>query len=147
MAARSSKVSLRPRRLWTTSTMCLMRSSRYRCDILIMLLGASPVHIPTAEEFYSPTLKLKGLLLCMRAKNALARTEYISPAAQSFRCFMNSRYLEQSRGMVWWRLTLVLCSLPLHAAVPIESTTTLLDPRATYNAPSHNGQSTPRPRF
>ena len=57
--------------------MCLMRPSRYRCDILIMLLSASPIHIPTAEEFYSPILKLKKLLSCTRAKNALARTEIV----------------------------------------------------------------------
>ena len=48
-----------------------MRSFRYRCDILIVLTWCfSRSHIPTAEELYSRTVKLKELLLCPRAKNA-----------------------------------------------------------------------------
>ena len=78
MSARSSKVSLRSRRLWTASTMCLMHSSCHCFDILIVLRGTSPVHIPTAEQFYSRTVKLKELLLCTRAKNALESKLYYS---------------------------------------------------------------------
>jgi tetratricopeptide (TPR) repeat protein len=103
---------------------------RYRCDILIVLLGASPVHIDCAEEFYSRTVKLKELLLSTRAKHALESKQY----GRALRFVLQELFEligrpvmeklheleipEQSR--VWWCPTSVLCSLPLHAAGPIE---------------------------
>ena len=41
---------LRLRRLWTASTMCLMRSSCHRFDILIVLCGASPVYLAVFQD-------------------------------------------------------------------------------------------------
>ncbi|KAH9068001.1 CHAT domain-containing protein [Lactarius deliciosus] len=104
---------------------------RYRCDILIVLHGSSPVHIPTTEDFYSRTIKLKEHLLSTRAKHALESNQY----QHALRFVLEELYElvgrpvieklheleipEQSR--VWWCPTSVLCSLPLHAAGPIES--------------------------
>ncbi|KAH9060651.1 CHAT domain-containing protein [Lactarius vividus] len=103
----------------------------YRCDILIVLRASSPVHIPTGEDFHSRTIKLKELLLSTRAKHALESEQY----QRALRFVLEELYElvgrpvieklheleipEQSR--VWWCPTSVLCSLPLHAAGPIES--------------------------
>ncbi|KAI9435726.1 CHAT domain-containing protein, partial [Lactarius indigo] len=103
----------------------------YRCDILIVLNGSAPVLIPTAEDFYSRTIKLKELLLSTRAKHALESDQY----QRALRFVLEELYElvgrpvieklheleipEQSR--VWWCPTSALCSLPLHAAGPIES--------------------------
>ncbi|KAF8262750.1 CHAT domain-containing protein [Lactarius quietus] len=140
----------------------IINHCRYRCDILIVLLGTPPIHIPTATDFYSRTIKLKDLLLSTRTKHALESKCY----QRALRSVLLELYElvgrpvieklhqlgipEQSR--VWWCPTSVLCSLPLHAAGPIESaggsgkreidvvqklaptpatTTTLLGPRAT----------------
>jgi hypothetical protein len=82
---------------------------RHRCDILIVLPGASPVHIPTAEEFYSRTIKLKELLLAPAQSTRWNRNNmdvhYVSSsrnctslsAARLSRSCTNSRYLN-NRG-------------------------------------------------
>src|SRR6266702_3750224 len=104
---------------------------RYRCDILIVLHGSSPVHIPTVEDFYSRTIELKELLLSTRAKHPLESKQY----QRALRFALEELYElvgrpvieklheleipEQSR--VWWCPTSVLCSLRLHAAGPIDS--------------------------
>lgn len=109
----------------------IINHCRYRCDILIVLLGSSPVHIPTTKGFYGQTIKLKELLLSTRAKHALESKHY----ERALRFVLQELYRlvgrpvieklhnlgvpEQSR--VWWCPTSVLCSLPLHAAGPIES--------------------------
>ncbi|KAH8988386.1 CHAT domain-containing protein [Lactarius akahatsu] len=109
----------------------IINHCRYRCDILIVLHGSSPVHIPTGEDFYSRTIKLKEHLLSTRAKHALESNQY----QHALRFVLEELYElvgrpvieklheleipEQSR--VWWCPTSVLCSLPLHAAGPIES--------------------------
>lgn len=111
----------------------IINHCRYRCDILIVLQGTSPVHIPTAEDFYSRTIRLKELLLSTRTKHkhALGSKQY----QRALRFVLRELYQlvgrpviemlhelevpEQSR--VWWCPTSVLCSLPLHAAGPIES--------------------------
>jgi len=109
----------------------IINHCRYRCDILIVSHDSPPVHIPTAEDFYSRTIKLKKLLLTTRAEHALESKQY----QRALRFVLEELYElvghlvieklheleipEQSR--VWWCPTSVLCSLPLHACGPIES--------------------------
>ncbi|KAI9454649.1 CHAT domain-containing protein [Lactarius psammicola] len=109
----------------------IINHSRFRCDIIIVLHDSSPVHIPMVEDSYSRTIKLKELLLSTRAKHALESSQY----QRALRSVLEELYElvgrpvieklheleipEQSR--VWWCPTSVLCSLPLHAAGPIES--------------------------
>ena len=103
----------------------------FRCDILIILHSAAPVLIPTTERFYTRTAQLKKELLDTRATYKLESRQY----QRSLRSVLSELYElvgrpvleklhelgipEQSR--VWWCPTSVLCSLPLHAAGPIES--------------------------
>jgi CHAT domain-containing protein len=103
----------------------------FRCDILIILHSAAPVLIPTTERFYTRTAQLKKELLDTRATYKLESRQY----QHSLRSVLSELYElvgrpvleklnelgipEQSR--VWWCPTSVLCSLPLHAAGPIES--------------------------
>ena len=109
----------------------IINHCRFRCDILIILHNAAPVLIPTAKEFYTRTAQLKQKLLDTRAKYKLESRQY----QRSLRFVLSELYElvgrpvleklheleipEQSR--VWWCPTSVLCSLPLHAAGPIES--------------------------
>lgn len=104
---------------------------RYRSDILIVLNNSAPVLIPTAEDFYARTTALKDSLLETRTKYALESNRY----QRSLRFVLQELYElvgrpvienlrrlgipEQSR--VWWCPTSVFCSLPLHAAGPIDS--------------------------
>jgi tetratricopeptide (TPR) repeat protein len=124
-----------PFRTLQTAAACgpviVINHCRYRSDILIVLNNSAPVLIPTAEDFYTRTTGLKDSLLGTRTKYALESDHY-----QRALCFVlqelyelvgrpvieNLRRLgipEQSR--VWWCPTSVFCSLPLHAAGPIES--------------------------
>ncbi|KAH9952663.1 CHAT domain-containing protein [Russula dissimulans] len=48
----------------------------YRSDILIILRDSAPVLIPTAEDFFTRTAKLKELLLETRAKFSLGSIDY-----------------------------------------------------------------------
>ncbi|KAI0252308.1 CHAT domain-containing protein [Lactifluus subvellereus] len=109
----------------------IINHCRFRCDILIILHSAAPVLIPTAEGFYNRTAQLKEKLLDTRARYALESRRY----QRSLRFVLSELYElvglpvieklhelgipEQSR--VWWCPTSVFCSLPLHAAGPIES--------------------------
>jgi CHAT domain-containing protein len=103
----------------------------FRSDILIILNNSAPVLVPTAQNFYTRMKALKESLLETRSKHALESSHY----QRSLRFVLQELYElvgrpvietlrrlgipEQSR--VWWCPTSVVCSLPLHAAGPIES--------------------------
>ncbi|KAI9450209.1 CHAT domain-containing protein [Russula earlei] len=109
----------------------IINHCRYRSDILIVVQNFVPVLIPTAEDFYTRTTELKRLLLETRTRHSLNSPRY----EQSLRFVLQELYdlvgrpvienlrklgiPEQSR--IWWCPTSVFCSLPLHAAGPIEA--------------------------
>ncbi|KAH9952650.1 CHAT domain-containing protein [Russula dissimulans] len=103
----------------------------YRSDILIILRDSAPVLIPTAEDFFTRTAKLKELLLETRAKFSLGSIDYeyvLCFVLQELYNLVGRPVIEKLRELgipeqsrVWWCPTSVFCSLPLHAAGPIES--------------------------
>ncbi|KAI0297050.1 CHAT domain-containing protein [Multifurca ochricompacta] len=124
-----------PFRILQTAAACgpviIINHCRYRCDILIILRDSAPALIPTAHDFYDRAAKLKTHLIETRAEYALESKHY----QRALRFVLQELYelvgrpvieklqelkiAEESR--VWWCPTSVFCSLPLHAAGPIES--------------------------
>ena len=109
----------------------MINHSDFRSDILIVLNDYAPVLIPTAKDFYTRTIALKQSLLETRSKYSLDSVRY----QDALRDVLKELYElvgrpviqelhklgipEQSR--VWWCPTSVFCSLPLHAAGPVET--------------------------
>ncbi|KAH9953264.1 CHAT domain-containing protein, partial [Russula dissimulans] len=109
----------------------IINHCRFRSDILIVLHDSPPILIPTAEDFFTRAAELKQLLLETRTKFSPGSIDY----ERALRFVLHELYelvgrpvieklrelgiSEQSR--VWWCPTSIFCSLPLHAAGPIES--------------------------
>ncbi|KAH9952668.1 CHAT domain-containing protein [Russula dissimulans] len=109
----------------------LINHCRYRCDILIILRDSAPVLIPTHEDFFTRAAELKQLLLENRTKFSLDSIDYeraLRFVLQELYNLVGRPVIEKLRELgipeqsrVWWCPTSVFCSLPLHAAGPIES--------------------------
>ncbi|KAH9164567.1 hypothetical protein EDB89DRAFT_2016756 [Lactarius sanguifluus] len=110
----------------------IINHCEWRCDILILLINASPSLISTPEDFFDRANKLNDRLLDVRSNCGLDSPEYEltlgfvlselyqlvgKPVIQRLR---ELGLPEQSR--IWWCPTSVFCSLPLHAMGPIPST-------------------------
>jgi hypothetical protein len=103
----------------------------YGRDILIVLNDSAPVLIPTAKNFYTRTIALKQSLLETRAKYSLDSVSYkdaLRDVLQELYELVGRPVIEELHNLgipeqsrVWWCPTSVLCSLPLHAAGPVES--------------------------
>ena len=108
----------------------LINRSKWRSDIIILLHGSPPSHIPTRDDFYDRAKGLHDKLLAAQNKDLDSR-EYEDALAYVLEqlyhligCPVIQRLRdlnvpEQSR--VWWCPTSVFCSLPLHAMGPIRS--------------------------
>ncbi|KAF8264652.1 CHAT domain-containing protein [Lactarius quietus] len=109
----------------------IINHSRWRSDIVILLDGSTPSHIPTSDDFYDRASGLADTLLSVRRDSGVDSEEYNSalasvlidlyqlvgkPVMQRLR---ELNIPEQSR--VWWCPTSVFSSLPLHAMGPIPS--------------------------
>lgn len=102
----------------------------FRSDILIVLNDSAPVLIPTAEHFYARTIALKESLLETRTKYSLDSDCYrdvLRDVLQELHELVGRPVIEElqklgipEQSRVWWCPTSVLCSLPLHAAGPVE---------------------------
>ncbi|KAI0285177.1 CHAT domain-containing protein [Russula brevipes] len=93
---------------------------RFRSDIIIVLHNSPPVLIPTSEEFYPRATELKDYSMrYQRALRLVLRGLYELIGRPVLEKLRKLRIREQSR--VWWCPTSVFCSLPLHAAGPIET--------------------------
>ena len=100
-------------------------------DILIVLNDSAPVHIPTAEDFYTRTIALKRSLLETRSKYSLDSIRYqdvLCDVLQELYELVGRPVIEElhklgipEQSRVWWCPTSVFCSLPLHAAGPVEA--------------------------
>jgi len=103
----------------------------YRCDILIVLNDSAPVLISTAEDLYTRTIALKESLLETRSKYSLDSIRYqdvLCDVLQELYELVGRPVIEELRKLgipeqsrVWWCPTSVFCSLPLHAAGPVEA--------------------------
>ena len=101
----------------------------FRCDILIVLNDSAPVLIPTAEDFYTRAIALKQSLLESRTNLDSDRCQdVLSDVLQKLYELVGRPVIEElrklgipERSRVWWCPTSVFCSLPLHAAGPVEA--------------------------
>ena len=109
----------------------LINHSDIRCDILIVLKDSAPVLIPTAEDFYTRPIALKQSLLETRSKYSLDSVRHqdaLRDVLQELYELVGRPVIEELHNLgipeqtrVWWCPTSVFCSLPLHAAGPVES--------------------------
>ncbi|KAH9956709.1 CHAT domain-containing protein [Russula dissimulans] len=109
----------------------IINHCRFRSDILIVLHDSPPVLIPTAEDFFDRAAELKQLLLDTRTIYSLGSVAYdraLRFVLQELYELVGRPVIEKLRELgipeqsrVWWCPTSVFCSLPLHAAGPIES--------------------------
>ncbi|KAH9956725.1 CHAT domain-containing protein [Russula dissimulans] len=103
----------------------------FRPDILIILRDSAPVLIPTHMDFFTRAAELKQLLLETRTKFSLDSIDYeraLCFVLQGLHNLVGRPVIEKlhelgipEQSRVWWCPTSVFCSLPLHAAGPIES--------------------------
>ncbi|KAF8270114.1 CHAT domain-containing protein [Lactarius quietus] len=108
----------------------LINHCRWRSDILFTFDNSPPCSIPTVDDFYDRTNKIRDELVEAR-KHGLDSCEYQDTLCVVLKTLYELvgapvinklRVLgvpEQSR--IWWCPTSVFCSLPLHAMGPIPS--------------------------
>ena len=113
------------------STVAIINHCEWRSDILILFHHNSPPSlIPTSDDFYIRTNKLQDQLLAEREKGlesnaydealrAILKELYELVGRPVIKRLNELNIPEQSR--IWWCLTSVFCSLPLHAMGPILS--------------------------
>ena len=108
----------------------IISHSEWRSDILILLHNSPPSLIPTSDDFYIRTNKLKDQLMGERTKGLeseayddalrnVLKELYELVGRPVIKRLNELNIPEQSR--VWWCPTSVFCSLPLHAMGPIPS--------------------------
>jgi len=101
-----------------------------RSDILILFHDSPPSLIPTADDFYRRSIRLRDQLLAARKKGldskayedalrSVLETLYELVGRPVIQVLRKSNVPEQSR--VWWCPTSAFCSLPLHAMGPLSS--------------------------
>jgi len=108
----------------------IINHCRFRSDIVIVLNDSAPVLIPTAENFYTRAVALKQSLLETRTKYSLDSVRYqdaLRDVLQELHELVGRLVIEElhklgipEQSRVWWCPTSVFCSLPLHAAGPVE---------------------------
>ena len=108
----------------------IINHCRFRSDIIIVLNDCAPVLIPTAENFYTRAVTLKQSLLETRTKYSLDSVRYqdaLRDVLQELHELVGRPVIEElhklgipEQSRVWWCPTSVFCSLPLHAAGPVE---------------------------
>ncbi|KAN0140657.1 CHAT domain containing protein [Lactarius tabidus] len=109
----------------------IVNHSKPRSDILILLHNAAPSLIPTPDDFYDRASTLKDRLLNSRGKDGLDSSKYdetlASVLAELYK-LVGKPVIDRLRllqvpdySCIWWCLTSVFCSLPLHAMGPIPS--------------------------
>jgi CHAT domain-containing protein len=108
----------------------LINHSDFRSDILIVLNDSAPVLIPTAEDFYTRAIALKQSLLETRSKYSLDSVRHqdaLCDVLQELHELVGRPVIDElhklgipEQSRVWWCPTSVFCSLPLHAAGPVE---------------------------
>ncbi|KAH9178940.1 CHAT domain-containing protein [Lactarius sanguifluus] len=109
----------------------IINHSKWRSDIVVLLHRSPPSLIATPDDFYGRANGLKDKLLGARNKYGLDSAQYdltlASVLADLYKLVGNPvidrlqelNIPEQSR--IWWCLTSVFCSLPLHAMGPVPS--------------------------
>jgi len=108
----------------------IINHSELRSDILILFHDSPPSLIPTADDFYRRSIRLRDQLLAARKKGldskayedalrSVLETLYELVGRPVIQVLRKSNVPEQSR--VWWCPTSAFCSLPLHAMGPFVS--------------------------
>jgi CHAT domain-containing protein len=108
----------------------IINHSEFRSDIIILFHHSPPSLIMTTNDFYHRARRSKDQLFAARkggldsteyedALNTVLETLYDLVGRPVIKRLQELNVPEQSR--IWWCLTSVFCSLPLHAMGPIRS--------------------------